>query len=186
MIPPEVLRKCQAIHGWMDDKELGWLYDRAAEMRSVVEVGCWKGRSSYALLSGCKGPVYCIDHFLGNPSERDDLHKEAAGGKVRDEFLKNCAGFDNVRILETESARAATGFGVYLGLPDMVFIDGEHTPEAVESDIFAWRTKAQKLLCGHDRDLKGNHFGLGVPEGLRRSGLQFKEGPGSIWYAEIG
>jgi hypothetical protein len=184
MIPAEVLKKAESIHGWMDRNELEWLYEKALLMDGIVEVGSWKGRSSYALLSGSEGPVYCVDHFEGNPGERDGEHKDAQiPGIVLTHFLHNCGHFENLRTIQLPSALASVQF--WDKSVDMVFVDGDHTPEAVAADIEAWRKKPRKLLCGHDRTLQGGPWGGGVPEGLRRAGVEFKCGPGSIWYVEI-
>lgn len=183
MIPPEVLKAAESIDGWMDRGELEWLYENALLMDSVVEVGSWKGRSAFALLSGCEGPVYCVDHFEGNPSERNHAHSDVNHMDIRTEFLKNCGHFENLRTIQLPSELASKQF--WDRSVDMVFIDGDHTAEAALADIEAWRGKPRKLLCGHDRNLSGGNWGGGVPEALKRSGLQFKEGAGSIWYVEI-
>src|SRR5215210_5073216 len=52
--------------GWMTPDQLGWLSAQAARMQSVAEVGSLYGRSSFALLSACNGPVYCIDPWPGH------------------------------------------------------------------------------------------------------------------------
>jgi hypothetical protein len=64
------------IQGWMTRDELTWLYETAQTMQSIAEIGCWKGRSTCALLSGCPGTVHAVDHFLGSATERDTFHKE--------------------------------------------------------------------------------------------------------------
>jgi len=184
MIPPEILKAAEAIHGWMTPQELTWLYEKALLMESVIEVGSWKGRSSFALLSACEGPVYCVDHFEGNPGERDGEHRDAkVPGTILKTFLSNCGHFENLRTIQLPSVLAGMQF--WDRSVDMVFIDGDHTPESVAADIEAWRRKPRKLLCGHDRTLSGGIWGGGVPEGLKRAGVEFKEGPGSIWYVEI-
>ena len=55
------------ITGFMSEPELTQLYKWACECESIVEIGSWRGRSTHALLSGCKGKVYAVDHFGGNP-----------------------------------------------------------------------------------------------------------------------
>ena len=67
----------------MTEAELQWLTERAAEASSVVEIGSWKGRSTAALLSGCKGTVTAVDHFLGSPD--DERHKEAATTDIHEQ-----------------------------------------------------------------------------------------------------
>ena len=118
------------IWGWMGPGGLEWLGTQAAQMQSVVEVGCLRGRSSFALLTACKGPVYCIDPWPD--------HYET--------FMSNCGHFPNLVAIREPSPEAAAR------VPDvdMVFLDGDHEYEAVVADIAAWLPKTRKLLCGHD------------------------------------
>lgn len=165
------------IEGWCTPVELGWLKLTAAQMKSVVEVGCWKGRSTVALASECVGVVYAVDHWQGSRDERDGPHKEAVNGDVRGIFEKNILAKQRngllkapVVIMPEESIAAARRFKNKKGamvdaaahsslLPvinsgpavvDMVYIDAGHTYEEVKADIEAWRPKARKLICGHD------------------------------------
>ena len=160
----------------MTMEELQWLYDRTGEMGSVVEVGCWKGRSTHALLSGCKGLVYAVDHWLGSPTEREAAHAEAATKDVYAEFMANVGCFKNLQVLRGSSVEMAARFD---GKVDMTFIDADHSAEGCLADIRAWLPKTRRLLCGHDRNQEG------VPQALKESGLQWKPGPGSIWIHEI-
>jgi len=136
------------IQGWMEENQLNWLYGTARMMSSIVEIGSWKGRSTHALLSGCPGPVFAVDHFRGNPDERDTLHKEAITGDVFAEFWKNVGMFGNLIVMRMPSVVAAQYFAPQS--VDMVFIDGDHSYEAVMNDLAAWRPKCRRLICGHD------------------------------------
>ncbi len=123
-----------AIWGWMLPPELEWLGARAAEMESVVEVGCLRGRSAFALLTACPGPVYCIDPW------NDDA------GNAYPAFMHACGHFPNLVAIPAASPGAAAG------VPDvdMTFIDGAHAYGSVLADIAAWLPKTRKLICGHD------------------------------------
>lgn len=136
------------IQGWMSDRELEWLYEQAQNMDSIVEIGCWKGRSSHALLSGCKGTVYCVDHFQGNPTQRENEHKEATKKDISQDFLKNVGHFPNLKLLKMDSVEASKQFENEF--VDMVFIDGDHFYDAIVADLKAWTPKCKKLICGHD------------------------------------
>ena len=157
--------------------ELQWLYDRAREMGSVLEVGSWKGRSTHALLSGCKGAVCAVDHWQGSPSERRTVHAEAATSDVYAEFMRNVGQFENLYVLRMDSVSAADK--VKDASVEMIFIDGDHSYEGCLADIRAWLPKATTLLCGHDRGQEG------VPQALKESGLAWKPGPGTLWIYEI-
>jgi hypothetical protein len=135
------------IEGWMRPVELDWLYKTAKGMETIVEVGSWKGRSTAALCSGCRGTVYSVDTFLGSKGEEQE-HREAKERDIYEDFKKNTAQFKNLVSYKMESLEAVKKFADKS--VDMVFIDGAHTYEAVQADIEAWLPKCKKLICGHD------------------------------------
>jgi len=160
------------IKGWMSEEELLWLHERAKEMSSIVEIGSWMGRSTYALLTGCKGNVIAVDHFLGNKEEQFmlDLAKD---DYVYKEFIKNVGMFDNLIVERNSSLETADKYKDKAF--DMVFIDGSHLYRAVINDIRAWSPKTLKLICGHDYDFPDVKMAVG--ECMKIDGCI-----GSIWY----
>lgn len=124
------------IWGWMLAPELEWLYAEAATMRSIVEVGSLHGRSAFAMLKACRGPVTCIDPW-------DD-----EGLKCLPSFMGYCGAFPNLRPVRGLSP----GVIEEHSLPDvdMTFIDGDHSWEGIEADVEAWLPKTRRLICGHD------------------------------------
>jgi hypothetical protein len=143
------------IQGWMGVGELQWLYERAHEFTRIVEIGCWKGRSTHALLSGCKGTVFAIDNFKGNPTEigEGQPHHEATYNDIHKVFLQNVGHFPNLVTLKMDSMEAVKMFKNKS--VDMVFIDGEHTLKEFTQDFEGWRPKCKTLFCGHDKDMDG-------------------------------
>ena len=124
-----------SIWGWMSPVELTWLRETAATMSNVVEVGVLHGRSAFAILTGCPGPVYCIDPW-------DD-----PGEHCIKSFMGSCGHFTNLRAVQGYSPAA----GVEVpGDVDMVFIDGDHSYESIRADIDYWLPRTRKLICGHD------------------------------------
>lgn len=119
--------------GWMSPPELEWLRLQASRMESVVEIGCLHGRSSFALATGCKGTVYCIDPW-------NDDGFASWSKSVGDVF-------DNVIGIQLPSPEAAANVPDKV---DMVFIDGAHDYDSVVADITCWLPKTNVLLCGHD------------------------------------
>jgi hypothetical protein len=113
-------------------------------MESIVEIGSYKGKSTHALLSGCKGMVYAVDHFKGSQAPEDATHGKS--GEL--EFLENVKGFTNLTLIKQPSNRAAQLFEDLS--VDMVFIDAGHLYEEVLEDLRLWVPKAKKLTCGHD------------------------------------
>lgn len=140
------------IPGWMTPLELNWLYETAQGMDSVAEIGSWKGRSTHALLSGCKGTVTAIDHFQGSIGEELE-HAEAKERDIFDDFMQNVGKFENLKIMKMASLEAVKDFEDKS--VDMVFIDGGHSYEDIRADIDAWLPKARKIICGHDYNWPG-------------------------------
>ena len=127
------------IWGWMTPTELRWLMGEAATMASVVEVGSLHGRSAFAMLTACEGPVYCIDPW-------NDEH-----GKCYPSFMGYCGHFENLRAIPGYSPAVVPGILEMNGGPvEMVFIDGNHDYDDVIGDIDGWLPHTTKLICGHD------------------------------------
>lgn len=137
------------IWGWMTPDELEWLRATAATMTSVVEIGVLRGRSAFALLTGCPGPVYCIDPW-------DDQ-----GDHAYPAFMADCGHFPNLVAIRGRSPEAAA----QVPDVDMVFIDGAHDYAQVVADITAWLPKTRRLICGHDYSLSAE---AGFPD-VRRA-----------------
>jgi len=170
--------KVSGIEGWTTNKELIWLFEQASNFNSVVEIGCFKGRSSHALLSGCKGLVHCIDPWDWVYWKPEDTQVEA--DKRYSEFLKNTSDFLNRVVHRGESVKESNKFNDKS--IDMVFIDGDHTYSSVIDDIEAWLPKTKYLLCGHDYNEPG---WPGVTQAVKEKfGDSFKS-VGSIWYVNL-
>jgi precorrin-6B methylase 2 len=166
------------IDGWMCGDELLWLFNTAKEMDNVVEIGSWKGRSTHALLSGCKGTVYAVDHFLGSIAERETTHAEAKTRDIYQDFMRNVGSFKNLKVLKMDNAEAVKRFEDKS--IDMVFIDGGHTYEEVMADIKNWLPKTKKIICGHDLGEGG--VGSAVK---KMFGNGFETDRGRIWIERI-
>lgn len=166
------------IDGWMSARELEWLYGMACEMGTVVEIGSWMGKSTHALLSGCKGTVFAVDHFKGSPSEIDGPHARAKTEDIYEIFKKNVGNFPNLIVLKMDSVEASKRFKDKS--VDMVFIDGDHEPPQPRKDIEAWLPKTRKLICGHDMTQAG------VPMALQELGITPKQADGTqIWRLDL-
>lgn len=163
------------IHGWMTQKELEWLCKTAEECRTVLEIGAWKGRSTHALCFGCKGVVTSVDHFLGSEDERSTSHKEAVTSDIFAQFKKNTEELTNLRVMQTSSGVA--NYKMNGDTFDMIFIDASHKYEDVKMDLQLWKTKATKIICGHDY----NPSWPGVVKAVKEE-IGEVETCGSIWY----
>lgn len=134
------------IKGWMTESELQTLGELASKADSIVEIGCWKGRSTKQLLEHCKGTVTAVDHFNGTPTDTSEF--VALGLNVYDEFMKNVGHYPNLKVLKGDSLNIANSING--DRFDLVFIDAGHTYEECKADILAWLPKCVKVIAGHD------------------------------------
>jgi len=163
------------IPGWMTDKELLVLRALASKSNDVVEIGCWKGRSTKELLDSCRGTVYAVDHWNGSLHDLTSIPIELHD--VYEEFMKNVGNYPNLKVLKGYSADIAKQFD---GKVDMVFIDAGHSYDECKADIEAWLPKAKKIICGHDYE-KG---WIGVMKAVNE---KFKKvnSVDSVWYVNL-
>jgi hypothetical protein len=186
--PETPVDKAERIKGWMSRPELEWLYEKSKAMGSVVGIGNFLGRSTYALCSGCngdKGKVYAVDPFVFSGDWKNYVSPNLGlkdGDDFMPEFLKNVGHFPHLTVIKKTSLEAAAG-DVVPPEVDMVFIDGDHSYEACLADIKAWAPRTKKLICGHD-------FNDPLYPGVKRAVYEYfgadrvKTGPDSIWSAE--
>lgn len=163
------------IHGWMSDVELSVLRYLASRCDSIVEIGSWKGRSTEALLTSCKGTVYAVDHWQGSACDITDIGVDLQD--VYSEFVKNVGDFPNLKILKGLSVVHAD---MFKGMVDMVFIDAGHTYKEIKADIEAWLPKCRKIIAGHDYcDIH--------PDVIRAVDEKFNKVNviGTIWFVEV-
>lgn len=140
-----------------------WLGARAREVGPAgicVEVGTWCGYTALALAFG--GPlVACVDTFLASDLQTGKLALERLGENVPTTLLRFMANGvkapEPVRLMPMvgHSPEVARAFGPKS--VDLVFIDGDHTFEAVVADLTAWSValKPGGLYCGHDAGQDG-------------------------------
>jgi len=149
-----------AIQGWMNDRELGFLHGAAlsiADGATVVEVGSWRGRSTVAICEGVSGKhgvtLYAVDTFMGNIDNDTMLERhreELAKDQIYTEFCANTGRYSFVETLRMSSQEASRQF--VDGSIDWIFIDAQHTFDAVRDDIRWWYAKVKMggLISGHD------------------------------------
>jgi cephalosporin hydroxylase len=154
------------IAGWFNEE---WLYDRminrAPNDAIFVEVGCWLGKSTAYCArrihdSGKSIRFYAVDTWEGSPNEPALMEAVAqAGGSVFEMFQSNMeeAGvIESITPVKMPSVAAAELFEDRT--LNFVFIDADHTCDAVKADIAAWRPKIKSggTLAGHDWNTYGS------------------------------
>jgi len=128
------------IDGWLTIEEADALYQAAVEIPEcgcIVEIGSFKGRSTYALALGCQDSgvakrVYAVDPFTGNPNEARFF---PAGFKA--DFDRNLEQFIKANIV-IPRVMSSAGAVLHNYKPNLVFIDGSHIYEDVIFDLISW------------------------------------------------
>lgn len=154
------------IPGWFSTHCAAWYRQRVKEAPPAahfVEVGCWQGRSAAAMAEairdlGPRGTRFdCIDHWTGtDPAWDNGYHTrllEELGkplDKVFEGSLRLLGLWPYVNQLTGDSSESAARYEDQS--LDLVFIDADHSPEAVERDIRAWLPKLRPggMIAGHD------------------------------------
>lgn len=127
------------------NKMIDWIaHQHNPKAMTILEIGSWAG-SSAEVFAKRFGHVICIDPFeitKGTISERQNI-KEA-----EKEFDKIVVKYNNV---EKIRARAEMVINIFRDRSiDIIYIDGEHTYEAVIRDIQMSLLKCKYYIAGHD------------------------------------
>lgn len=145
------LKELDNIEGWLFEEEAELLHDIAKRVPPNLfwcEIGSWKGKSTVAMAqSGSKG--IAIDWFKGNI--------ETANSDTMKEYFNNIKEYSmNITTLPFKSFEVVDLIkdnSIYL-----LFIDGEHTYEAVKRDfeMFLPKVVSKGYIVIHDIEFKGN------------------------------
>jgi hypothetical protein len=138
-----------------------FMANRLKDGDTVVEVGCWLGRSIIFMAQllkrqGKKVRLVVVDTFQGEKGQEE--HEGVVslnGGSIRPVFeahARRCGVLDMIEIIQGDSAESASQFAD--GSIDFCYIDAAHDYASVKKDIAAWRGKVRKggALAGHDAD----------------------------------
>lgn len=176
--------------GWMTKIECEWLYNQAQKSKRILEIGVFKGRSTFMLCCGTEGTVFAVDHFIGPFADGHGGEMSTAKGRQQvidgvhtrlREFFK----MGRLFLLESTSTQASNILSpIAKHNPfDFIFIDGAHDYENVRNDIALCLPllAPDGLISGHD--FKAEY---GVPKAVinrfGKTGYQIAPGT-SIWWA---
>ena len=184
-----VLLPADRIPGYMPATFLRWLAEQASVHTAIVEIGCWRGRSTRVLCDNTPGHVTAVDTWLGSPGLEGDISIMAEAHNDPDwlyhEFQRNLAGATNLSIVRQSSLDAAAALRARGQTFDMIFIDALHDYESVKADLKAWYPLLRKpgLFCGHDFDY-GEVY-KAVTEAIPGLAKQPGDEPSGIWAANF-
>jgi hypothetical protein len=128
------------------------------ENATIVELGCWRGKSSSFLAvevmkANKNFNLHFVDTWGGSPEHYTDqnLVDEINEDKIYNEFISNLSKVDTPytihRMTSLEAAEAFENNSV-----DFVFFDTNHSYGYVTKELKAWFPKVKKLgvMAGHD------------------------------------
>jgi hypothetical protein len=151
------MKNSDEIHGWFDYEDLfKFLVNEIPDNGIFVEGGAWQGKSSAYLCDLAKDRinVYIVDTWQGSKEELETSHKLATETDVYQIFLENM-GERKFTPIKKDSIEASKDFDDESC--HVVFIDMDHSYEAVKQDLIHWFPKVKKggYIAGHDRDWEG-------------------------------
>jgi hypothetical protein len=146
------MKNYQEIAGWFDyPNSFQFLVDTIPDGGTFVECGAWLGQSSAYLCDIAKDRinVFIVDSWQGSANEVATHHKLAQETDIYQIFLDNMGErkFTPIRKLSHEAVLDFADESC-----DVVYIDMEHTYDAVSKDIDMWlpKVKVGGYLAGHD------------------------------------
>jgi len=186
-----LIRRYRTIDGFLSSAEgvlLFRLANRLPRDAVVVEIGSWKGKSTYCLACGLRsGRVHAIDPFdaSGEPGSRETYEQTRTERPLREQFEANLAAFSGkIRVHQGFSQAFSGAFAAI----DLLLIDGDHSREGCAHDFTHYGPKLRSggFVAFHDYYPHRPDFGpTWVIENLVKSDARFREHAraDSLWVA---
>jgi hypothetical protein len=141
---------------YVNEQQISELFDKN-DIRVVVEVGSWIGGGSTRhmgeLLKKHHGILYAVDTWLGSSTQQfGEVHYQPILAQVYEQFLSNMIHWNLTDIVVPCRMTSLNASKVLKVQPDLIYIDAEHTTEAVYEDLVAWYpfVKDRGIFCGDD------------------------------------
>ncbi len=134
-----IIRPYRAIEGFLTEAEAVALYraaNRLSPGATVVEIGSWKGKSTYCLARGLRagGRVHVIDPFdaYGEPGSAEIYAREKSAEPLEAQFIANLAPVKSAIVVHRGYSRKFTDDFSRI---DLLMIDGDHSVEGCRFDF---------------------------------------------------
>jgi hypothetical protein len=144
--------------GWFSENDISVYKDLVGNVPQnghIAEIGCFQGRSLCSIAQLIKNKnlnVIAIDLFTYNSSSYTDV-VWAKYFTIKEKCQANLLKFgiaDNTTLIQSDSIKASTQYpDNYF---DLIFIDADHSYDAVKNDIIHWSPKLKQggIIAGHD------------------------------------
>ena len=146
----------QKIQGWFTFSKLyDFMLSECPDPGHIVEIGCWKGRSTAYMAveiinSGKSIKFDVIDPFIALDTATCGA-LPISSADLKAEFIQNMKPVEaHYNLIHAYSPAPAKNYPD--NSIDAIFIDGDHSYNAVSADIQAWmpKVKINGILAGHD------------------------------------
>lgn len=184
----------EQIDGWLTENEAFGLYHIAsilAEDSFVVEIGSWKGKSTFCIAKGLnKGKIYAIDPFNAEGEEGSkEIYELTKGSEpLYDQFISNMTSLGVINKIQPLKGYSSQFIDTVETI-DFLFIDGDHSIAGCEYDFvnFSPKVKVGGYVALHDFD--PDRLDLGPTwvvnnKILQNNGFQFYNQFDSLWVAK--
>lgn len=130
-----------------------------------VEVGSYAGESTILFAQKCK-LIHAVDMWVNWHCEHDSATNEGME-EVEKAFDLRCLNVKNINKIKTHSVGASELFKD--NSLDFVYIDANHSYEAVKGDILLWKNKIKKggFISGHDYPVNDYRLFIGVEKAVK-------------------
>lgn len=143
------------IEGWLTKKEGEFLHNIAKRLEKgyAVEIGSWKGKSTFylasGLVSGNGGTIYSVDHHKGSKEQRERSDEPI---NTYPDFISNLRRFRLEYVVEPLVMDSITASNHLKDDIEFVFLDASHEYEEVKKDFNYWWPKLSKggIFAFHD------------------------------------
>jgi hypothetical protein len=140
----------QSIDGYLSRYEAIMLFSVAHKLpinSNIVEIGSWKGKSTYCLSKGLsQGRVFAIDPFNAEGDPDSEVSYEINQGKIPlfDQFQNNMRRLEVINKIVTLQGYSSDFIGK---IPEisLLFIDGDHSIKACNFDF---ENFSPNIICG--------------------------------------
>ncbi len=145
------------IQGWLSPIEAAHLFyfaKKCSPQSIVVEIGSWKGKSTFCLAKGLNsGQIFAIDPFDSSGEEESNrVYKKFNKGKnLLRQFERNMENY-GLHTKVTPLKGYSKNFVNFFHNIDFLFIDGDHSIEGCLFDYENYSNKIPKggLIAFHD------------------------------------
>jgi predicted O-methyltransferase YrrM len=133
----------------VSEANLRFLAESAKGCTRILELGSFHGRSARAMLDNSNAHIWCVDSWRGASGDT-----QVGKRPTEDDFNTFLGNLKDVlhRVTVLKSYTYEVVSQLQKDFFDLVFIDADHSYEAVRFDIinYAPKVKLGGLLCGHD------------------------------------